>query len=70
MYLVISPDTSFNGDFAGYKFKAGKCITKLDDNLCKWFKMLGFKVENYTKPEKKEETLLTEEKKEEVNEDK
>ena len=30
MYIVISPDTSFNGEFAGFKFKNGNCITKLD----------------------------------------
>ena len=42
MYVVISPDTSFNGEFAGFKFKNGNCITKLDENLRLWFKMLKF----------------------------
>ena len=77
MYIVISPDTSFNGEFAGFKFKAGNCITKLDENLRLWFKMLGFKVEKYNKPEKKDdkpvnanETPVTEDKDAEENKDK
>ena len=38
MFLVISPDSSFNGEFAGYKFKNGNCITELDDNLQLWWR--------------------------------
>lgn len=60
MYVVISPDTSFNGEFVGFKFKNGNCITKLDENMKLWFKMLGFKVDVYEKPEKKDEKPKTE----------
>ena len=59
MFLVISPDSSFNGEFAGYKFKNGNCITELDDNLQLWFKMLGFKLKKYNEPEKKNEKPLS-----------
>jgi hypothetical protein len=45
MYNVYSPDSSFNGEYAGYKFDKGVCTTELDENLKQWFKMLGFKVE-------------------------
>ena len=69
MYIVFSPDSQFNGEFAGYKFKNGNCITKLDDNLKLWFKMLGFKVEPYVKP-KKEEKPITENENVEEKEDK
>lgn len=55
MYKIISPDSSFTGEFAGFKFKNGNCITKLDENLKLWFKMLGFKIEKYDKPDKKNE---------------
>ena len=47
MYIVTSPDSTFNGEFTGYKFKNGNCITKLDENLKLWFKMLGFKRPEY-----------------------
>lgn len=70
MYIVFSPDSQFNGEFAGYKFKNGNCITKLDDNLRLWFKMLGFKVEKYNKPTKKDEKPINEDKNAEENEDK
>lgn len=70
MYVVISPDTSFNGEFAGFKFKNGNCITKLDENLRLWFKMLGFKVEIHNKPEKKNDKSITEDKNAEENQDK
>ena len=32
MYIVISPDTSFNGEFAGFKFKNGNCIITCNRN--------------------------------------
>lgn len=68
MFLVISPDSSFNGEFTGYKFKNGNCITELDENLCLWFKMLGFKVKKYEKPLKKNEKPVNEnENAEEIN---
>ena len=71
MFLVISPDSSFNGEFAGYKFKNGNCITEIDDNLQLWCKMLGFKLKKYNEPEKKNEKPVIEEKKaKEKNEDK
>lgn len=70
MYIVISPDSQFNGEFAGYKFKNGNCITKLDENLRLWFKMLGFKVEKYNKPIKKDEKPINEDKNAEENKDK
>ena len=71
MFLVISPDSSFNGEFAGYKFKNGNCITELDDNLQLWFKMLGFKLKKYNEPVKMNEKPVSEEKKaKEKNEDK
>ena len=70
MYVVISPDTSFNGEFVGFKFKNGNCITKLDENLRLWFKMLGFKVEIHNKPEKKNDKPITEDKNAEENQDK
>ena len=50
MYIVTSPDSSFNGEFTGYKF----------ENMKLWFKMLGFKVDVYEKPEKKDEKPKTE----------
>lgn len=71
MYIVTSPDSSFNGEFTGYKFKNGNCITELDENMRLWFKMLGFKVESYKKPEKKNEKPNVEnENAEEENENK
>ena len=65
-YIVTSPDSKFNGEFSGYKFKNGNCITKLDENLKLWFKMLGFRVEIYTKSNKKTENV-EEKPKEEAN---
>lgn len=70
MYIVTSPDSSFNGEFTGYKFKNGNCITELDENMRLWFKMLGFRVERYEKPEKKNEEPKTENKNAEENTDK
>lgn len=60
MYIVTSPDSTFNGEFTGYKFKNGNCITKLDENLKLWFKMLGFKVDPYVKPKKEEKVIENE----------
>jgi hypothetical protein len=53
MFNVYSPDSSFNGEYAGYKFNKGVCTTELDENLKLWFKMLGFKVEKAKEPIKK-----------------
>ncbi|MBO5475526.1 MAG: hypothetical protein J5982_03340 [Bacilli bacterium] len=70
MYIVTSPDSSFTGEFTGYKFKNGNCITELDENMQKWFKMLGFKVNVYEKPEKKNEKPKNENENAEENADK